>query len=183
MGLESVYARSYVFLKGIRFMTQVTLVYLVRMEGGIPTHVYLGEKKSKYVAGYLNTAGGKVDPGEAIDASAAREILGEWKVRVLPEHLRLIAQIHFLFPSRPQQNLECHVFCTDRWEGEPQETREMKKPDLFPVTALPLDRLPPGDRHWLPKIFGGQFVEMSLELNEDFTPIRVVSESLSPLTA
>lgn len=162
-------------------MRQATLVYLVRFVGKeTPPEVYLGKKKSKYVAGWLNTAGGKVGPQETVKGCAVRELDEEWNIAVNEEDLRSIACIRFLFPSSPDQDLECHVFTVASWRGVPEGTEELGTPELFSVTALPLDRLPPADRFWLPRALNGQFVEMSIELNADFTPIRVLEEQLHP---
>lgn len=157
-------------------MQKATLVYLIYQPDQEPPRVYLGKKNSKYVAGWLNTAGGKVDPGEDVSASAIRELKDEWGVEAYESTLRQIAVIRFLFPSAGEQDLECHVFLTTQWRGEPRGTREIETPQLFSVSALPLDQLPPADRLWLPNALRGQFVNMSIELNEDFTPIRVLEE-------
>lgn len=163
-------------------MRQATLVYLVTMSRGVPFAVYLGEKKSRYVAGWLNTAGGKVDPGEDIRSSGAREMLQEWNVTVDPVNLRSVALLHFCFPATPEKDLECHVFFAESWVGDPQGSEEIGDPGLFPAATLPWDRLPPADREWLPQVLDGQFVQMRIELNEDFTPRTVTERTAHPQT-
>lgn len=163
-------------------MRQATLTYLVKMDRGRPSAIYLGEKKSQYVAGWLNTAGGKVDPGEDVRSSAAREMLQEWHVVVYPATLRCVAVVHFCFPEMPGKDLACHVFFAESWAGKPRGSEEIGEPDLFLVATLPWDRLPPADREWLPQVLDGQFVQTRIELNEDFTPRTVIERTARPQT-
>jgi 8-oxo-dGTP diphosphatase len=130
----------------------------------------LAEKKKLYVAGWLNAAGGKLKAGETPEQAAVREVREEQRVKVDRGALRKVADIHFHFPASPGKDLQCHVFIAERWTGEPQESDEMGPPGWYPVTLLYeiLDRLPPADRHWLPRVLAGESLTARFDLDATY---------------
>lgn len=152
-------------------MKKVTLCYLVRMREGKIAEVCLAEKKLLYVAGMLNAAGGKMERGEDERQAAAREVREEQGVVVRPEDLQAVARLAFCFPGDPEKNLDCYVFLADRWQGEPRESEEMGPAQWFAVDDVPIDRLPPADRLWLPQVLRGQRVEARFELTSSYEVI------------
>ena len=149
-------------------MKQVTLCYLVKTQAGRPEEVCLAEKKSGYVAGMLNTAGGKAKPGENPRDTALRELLEEQNVTADPTHLQNVAVLEFCFPESPEKDLECHVFFADQWQGDPCASDELGPPSWYPVERLPYDRMPPADQHWFPRVLTGERIRMRFRLDNHY---------------
>jgi len=148
-------------------MRESTLCYLLR-EGDSGDEVCLAEKQNKYVAGKLNAAGGKLEPGETPPQTALRELAEEQRVMVTEGQLVLGAVIHFVFPGREHEDLRCHVFIARTWEGNPQETSEMGNPQWFPLNNLPLDRLPQSDALWLQRVLQGEYLEITFQHDGEY---------------
>ena len=51
--------------------------------------------------------------------------------------------------------MDVTVFTSADWSGEAAESDEIR-PQWFPVTALPLDRMWDDGRHWLPRVLAGE---------------------------
>lgn len=156
-------------------MKQVTLCYLVRSAPGGVREICLAEKKAKYVAGWLNGAGGKVEEGETVLEAAAREVFQEQGVVIPPSELRAVAEIEFCFPQTPGKDLKCFVFLAEHWTGTPHESDEMGVPQWFDVSKLPIERLPPSDRLWLPQVLAGTHIEARFDLDSSY---KVVSSNV-----
>lgn len=120
--------------------------------------ILLGMKKIGLGAGRWNGFGGKVEPGEAIDAAAARELREE--VCLEAQDIRQKGILEFSFENDPKI-LEVHVFGATKFSGEPKETDEMT-PRWFDVAQIPYEQMWSDDTHWLPlllacKTFRGKF--------------------------
>lgn len=126
----------------------LTLTLLIR-DGKI----LLGMKKRGFGAGRFNGFGGKVEPGELIEAAARRETKEECGIDlgVMEE----VGVHEFEFEKERGTILEVHVFHSSDFSGTPIETEEMR-PQWFPVNAIPYDEMWPDDRHWLPVFLAGQ---------------------------
>lgn len=148
-------------------MKETVLCYLIR-QGPSGPEVCLAVKKKKYVGGRLNAAGGHINPGEDAKESAARELFEEQRVVVSKENLKYSALIFFAFPGKEHEDLKCHVFLTDTWEGEPTESNEMGCPQWFPVAELPIDRLPETDAYWLAQVLAGEFLEATFAVDKNY---------------
>lgn len=138
-------------------MVQTTLVFLLRDK-----EILLAMKKRSFGAGRFNGAGGKIEVGESITASAVRELKEELQVAIVEADLEKVAELNFFFPHRPAWDQTCHVFTTNRWQGEPTETEEMK-PQWFSKNSLPFEEMWPDDKYWVPRMLAGE------KLHGDFT--------------
>ena len=122
------------------------------------THILLGMKKRGFGQGRWNGFGGKVEKGETIEDAAKRELKEE--AYISPLDMRKRGVLNFEFKGNPEI-LEVHVFSASSFEGEPQESEEMK-PKWFSIDKIPYEKMWPDDKHWLPlllenKNFNGNF--------------------------
>lgn len=142
-------------------MQEATLVFLVR-----ENEILLGFKKRGFAQGKLNGFGGKIEDGETVAFAAARELLEECGVDVLPAELKSVARLDFFFPAKREWDQVVHVFIAPSWRGEPVETDEMK-PLWFPQSAIPFDQMWADDQYWLPLVLKDQRVRAAFTFNGD----------------
>ncbi len=140
-------------------MKDTTLVYLRKEK-----EVCLALKKRGFGIGKWNGYGGKIENGETAEASAVREVYEESGVTVQEPDLVKSASLEFFFVDGLY--IHVHVFCVHAWEGEPVETEEMR-PQWYAYTNLPFDSMWSPDRHWLPRMFGGEELEGRVWFKED----------------
>lgn len=133
-------------------MTKIlTLCLAVRNQ-----EVLLGMKKRGFGAGRWNGFGGKLEPGETIEAGARREMLEECGVVI--GRMEEVGVHEFEFAADPGEILEVHVFRVDDFSGEPRETEEMR-PQWFSFESIPYDDMWPDDRFWIPLFLAGKRFE------------------------
>jgi 8-oxo-dGTP diphosphatase/2-hydroxy-dATP diphosphatase len=114
--------------------------------------ILLGMKKRGFGAGKWNGFGGKVQSGESIAEAAYREVREEAGVKVTK--MEKLGVIDFEFHEDPEI-LEVHIFKANEFEGEPQESEEMK-PRWFHIDEIPFASMWPDDKHWLPLLLQGK---------------------------
>lgn len=132
-------------------MKQKTLIFLVRPN---EERVLLAMKKRGFGMGKWNGVGGKVESGESVRAAAVRETQEEIGVMLREEDLASRGVISFSFAGQPELTQGVHVFFAERWEGEPEESEEMR-PAWCAVSAIPYDEMWIDDRYWLPIALSG----------------------------
>lgn len=123
-----------------------TLLFVVR-DG----HILLIEKKRGLGAGYVNGAGGKVDPGETVAAAAVREFVEELGATPVDPVLRG----RLAFDVMNGDSILIHVFVAHDLEGEAVETDEAT-PVWTSLDSVPYDRMWEDDRYWLPLLIEGR---------------------------
>jgi len=133
----------------------LTLVLIRRGE-----NILLGLKKKGFGMGNWNGPGGKVEPGEEIEAAARRESREEFGVDLGELKKIGIVTCEYREVDEPK-DMEVHIFETKDFYGEPIETDEMR-PRWFPVSKYPFDKAWPDDEFWFPwylegKTFRGRF--------------------------
>jgi len=116
----------------------------IRREG----EVLLGMKKRGFGKGKWNGFGGKVEPGETIPQAAAREVLEECGLTVVPSSLHETATINFEFKGDPVL-LEVHLFQTSEFSGKVAESDEMR-PQWFKEAEVPFSEMWVDDKLWFP---------------------------------
>lgn len=140
--------------------------------------VLLGMKKRGFGAGRWNGFGGKVEPGETIEAAAKREMLEECGVSI--EEMEKVGIHEFEFEKNRGEILEVHVFRVGIWSGEPEETEEMR-PEWFAFSDIPYDEMWPDDRYWLPIFFEGKRFRTRFLFGEgDAVLEKDIREGVSP---
>lgn len=129
-------------------MKKVLTLAMVMKDG----RVLLGMKKRGFGEGRWNGFGGKVEEGESIEAAARREI--EEEVGITAMAMKEVGVINFSF-AEDDKELEVHIFVVTDYEGEPQETEEMR-PEWFVPAAIPYTDMWPDDEYWLPLLLSGK---------------------------
>lgn len=148
-------------------MRQVSLCLLIKENEGLITEILLAMKKRGFGQGRWNGVGGKPDTekGETVFDSAIRETKEEIGVKIKdPEKAAII---DFYFPEhKKQNNQQVHLFLVKDWDGEPQETEEMK-PQWFEKGIIPYEEMWDDDKHWLPHILEGKRLKAKFFFDED----------------
>jgi 8-oxo-dGTP pyrophosphatase MutT (NUDIX family) len=118
----------------------------------------LGHKKTGFGKGYLVGIGGKVEKGETLEGSAAREIEEEINVKV--SKFVPMGYLNFYFPHMKDEswNQKVHIYIVHDWIGEPQETEEIR-PEWYDLDRLPLDKMWDDDRYWLQDMLDGNKIQ------------------------
>ena len=147
-------------------MRQVSLCLVIRESEGLITEILLAMKKRGFGQGRWNGVGGKPDleKNENVLDSAIRET--EEEVKIKPKKLEKVAIFDFYFPEhRKEHNQQVHVFLIREWEGEPEETEEMK-PQWFKTEIIPYDEMWDDDKYWLPHILEGKKLKAKFFFDE-----------------
>lgn len=135
-----------------------TLLFLLRDD-----QVLLAMKKRGFGAGRWNGVGGKVEPGETLEAAAIRECQEE--IEVTPKNLEKVGYHEFVFPDGTA-DMYVHIFVTREWEGEPAETEEMR-PQWHPIIAIPYAEMWQDDVFWLPAVLLGHKLQGRFIFDKD----------------
>ena len=146
-------------------MKNTTLCFLVK-----ENKVLLAMKKRGFGAGKWNGVGGKVSDNEDIKDATVREANEEIGVSINKEDLKSHGSIKFSFDGKPDWNQEDHIFVTEKWEGEPVESEEMK-PQWYDNDKLPFESMWLDDPHWMPKVLAGKKVEGEFMFNNNGSEI------------
>ena len=114
----------------------------------------LGEKKrGKFGAGVLAGPGGKVEESDTSYAACLfREALEEWDIEL--ENIEHVATINFY--AGGVLDFQVYTFTALIQNGQPKETTDSWKPEWYPLSNLPLERMFEGDREWFLKAAQGE---------------------------
>jgi 8-oxo-dGTP diphosphatase len=141
-----------------------TLCFLIR---GNPCHeVLLGLKKAGFGAGKYAGFGGGVEAGETIEAATVRELEEETGIKVSINDLYPIGHLTFLFPIRPSWSQVVHVFLAQVWQGNPEESDEMK-PTWCMIDEIPFESMWDDASYWLPIVLTGKRIKASFVYKDD----------------
>lgn len=110
----------------------VAVAVLVREDGAV---LLAMRPVGKVYAGYWEFPGGKVEPGEAIEAALARELM---------EELGIVVKVAFPWIVRefvyPHATVRLHFFRIIEWQGDPQpvehQAMSWKQPDHVDLSPL-----------------------------------------------
>lgn len=155
-------------LKLMKKLKPRTIVFLVKGD-----QVLLGYKKNGFGKGYYLGIGGKVEKGETIEEAAIREFEEEVRVKINLTDLNKVAVLDFYFPHVEDEswNQQVHAYIVKDWEGEPQETNEIK-PVWFNKDKLPLKEMWDDARFWIPQILEGKAIYEEYFFNDQLKVIE-----------
>ena len=143
-------------------MKITTLLFLYKPK---EKKILLAMKKRGFGAGKWNGVGGKLHEGESIREALVRETKEEIHVTVDENDLTQVATLDFIFEEDTRGfSQQVHVFFTEKWQGEPEETEEMK-PEWYDTATIPFESMWIDDIHWLPLVLEGQKLEAIFNFN------------------
>ena len=137
--------------------TEATLCFPIRDD-----EVLLAQKQKKIGAGLLNGFGGKAEINDKnIYDTNFRETKEEAGIRI--KIAKKVGEIAFRNPSDDNElkNMRVHIFITTEWDGEPQETDEMKKIAWHKINDIDYDKFLSADRLFIPHILSGSHFSSS----------------------
>ena len=122
--------------------------------------ILLGIKTKKIGQGCWNGYGGGIDNEETPEQSVLRELEEESKIKASESALEKVAIIDFQNTKTDGTVFICrvHVYLLHQWSGDFQATDEMASPTWFKKQELPLDKMMPADKEWLPIVLAGKKV-------------------------
>lgn len=127
--------------------------------------VLLGMKKRGFGKGKWNGFGGKLNGNESFRQAAVRELLEETGLRIQEEGLKKVGEFKVGFPNKDWDQI-IHVFVLRDWQGEPQESEEMKL-KWFKFSEIPYESMWNIDEMWLPKVLEGKKLRAEFVFSED----------------
>ena len=142
-------------------MKELTLSLLLKDD-----QILLAMKKRGFGIGKWNGYGGKKEEGETIEEAAIREIKEEGNVVVAKEDLHTAGIIDFYFSDKADWDQRVYIFKTFKWQGEPEETEEMK-PKWFAFNEIPYSEMWVGDDTWMNKVIAGETVSGEVHFSEE----------------
>ncbi len=116
--------------------------------------VLLINKKTGLGKGLINAPGGRIEETETALEAAVRET--EEETGLTPTDLTHAGILNFQFTDG--YSLRGHVFTAKDCTGELKKTSEAD-PFWIPIEKIPYDMMWEDDRHWLPMVMDGQFIE------------------------
>jgi 8-oxo-dGTP diphosphatase len=145
---------------------RATVIYPIRGD-----EVLLARKSedSKLGPNCWNGYGGGFEKDEDAIVCSVREMREECEVIIRPEDLKQVA--FFKIENRKTDGrffiCELSVFTISTWEGEFQESLEMRTPTWFPISNLPLDEMMLADKQWIHRILNGECLKGAFACGPD----------------
>lgn len=134
-----------------------TIIFLVKKSHEKITDICLAMKKRGFGMNRWNGVGGKVNANEeTIEEGALRETKEE--INVIAKDLTKVAELSFTFPHNPAWSQKVHVYTSESWIGEPEESEEMR-PKWFKSSEFPFKDMWPDDPFWIPFVLDGKLVK------------------------
>ena len=137
-----------------------TLLFLIKDD-----QILLAMKKRGFGAGKWNGVGGKIEPGESLEAALVRECQEE--ISVTPLSWKKVAELDFMQDVETEPwHMYVYAYISFEWEGEPLESDEMQ-PEWFQFSNIPYEQMWDDDPHWLPKVLQGSSVRGKFAFDEN----------------
>ncbi|CAI7917006.1 unnamed protein product [Closterium sp. NIES-54] len=130
--------------------------------------ILLGRKQRGFGKGLWMFFGGKVEPGEATEHAAARELQEE--AGLVAEGLEKRAELLFHLDGQPKP-WQVHVYIVERFTGEVCASDEMI-PQWFPASGIPYGEMFPDDIIWVPCFLKGESLKAEFVSSADGMVMR-----------
>lgn len=139
-----------------------TTLLLLRKEN----QILLAMKKRGFGEGKFNGIGGKLELNETPEMAMIRETQEE--IFVTPTEYIKVGIIEFSeYIKGLKKNIAFHLFVATAWDGEPQESDEMK-PQWFDIDKIPYDKMFKDDKYWMPYVLEGKKINGFFEFDENW---------------
>lgn len=139
-----------------------TLCYLTRTNSKGEKEYLLGKHYKQHM---WNGFGGKVGDNpkyknETIEESLVREGLEELGIKIKNPQKRGLILFTFYDEKGEKNNILCHLFFTDEYEGKITASKELLTPKWFTLEKMPWNEMWPNDKIWLNEVLKrDQFLE------------------------
>ena len=128
--------------------------------------ILLAMKKRGFGQGKFNGVGGKLELNETPEMAMIREAQEE--IYVTPTSYEKVGIMEFFeYFKGSKENIVFHLFTATDWDGEPQESDEMK-PQWFDIDKIPYDKMFEDDRYWMPYVLEGKKINGFFEFDENW---------------
>lgn len=128
--------------------------------------ILLALKKRGFGKGKYNGVGGKIEGNETPEQAMIRETQEE--ILITPTKYEKVGVMEFVeYYKQNKENVVFHLYIATQWDGEPQETEEMK-PQWFNINNIPYDKMFEDDKYWLPLILEGKKLNAFFEFDEEW---------------
>jgi 8-oxo-dGTP pyrophosphatase MutT (NUDIX family) len=116
--------------------------------------ILLAQKKAGWRSGIFNGVGGKVEPGETVDAAMIRETQEE--INITPTKYEKVGINYFTVVYKCEWvKMVTHIYIATDYDGTPAESDEMR-PQWFDMDKIPYEKMWSDDIYWLPKVLQGK---------------------------
>lgn len=139
-----------------------TLVFLIKEEGK-QKKTLLAQKVRKLIIGRFNGFGGSINQKETPRACAVRELKKESGFIAMKEDLEFMGRVifHSKRKKRPNLNVRVYVFILREWRGKLKlKEDEMANPKWYKTYRLPLKKMAPGDKEFVPKLLNSERTDL-----------------------
>ena len=127
--------------------------------------ILLATKKRGFGVGKIMGVGGKQEAGERIEDTAIREVEEEIGVHITKiERMATVIFDDLYYRDEPER-VPMYVFIATEWEGEPQESDEVK-PEWFTLSDIPYNKMWSDAQVYLPRVIRGEKFEAYFRYNE-----------------
>ena len=128
--------------------------------------VLLAKKTKSIGKGLWNGYGGGIEEGESPEDAAVRETFEETDhgITIKKEHLTQVADTNFHNTKEDGSTfvLNAKVYVVNMYSGTPNPSDEMSDPTWFNKNNLPLDKMLPADKIWVPIVLSGKKIKFKV---------------------
>ena len=128
--------------------------------------VLLAIKAKGIGKGLWNGYGGGIEEGESPEDATVRETSEETdrSIIIKKEHLIQVADTYFHNTKEDGSTfvLNAKVYVTNKFSGTPKPSDEMLNPTWFNKKSLPLDKMLPADKIWVPIVLSGKKIKFKV---------------------
>ncbi|PYI67021.1 NUDIX hydrolase [Arthrobacter livingstonensis] len=154
----------------------VTLCFLLRTADS-GEQVLLGLKKTGFGTGKVVGIGGHVEAGETTGQAICREVAEETGIAVLEADLIPAGVVDFVFPARPEWDMNTVVYLCRTFAGVEQESDEIA-PRWYGVGQLPEAQMWADAVRWLPAFLAGDRAHWRIVMNPDNETVAASTRTL-----
>jgi len=139
-----------------------TLVFLIKKDGK-QRKTLLAQKVRGLIVGCFNGFGGSINKKETPRTCAVRELRKESGLIAMKRDFEFMGRLIFHNKRKklPDLNVRVYIFILKKWVGKLKlKEDEMVNPKWYKTYRLPLKKMAPGDRKFVPKLLDGEHEDL-----------------------